>query len=363
MTDQYEPNESARHAFVHASAGFGGHGGLDRLFSIRDYVANLWRYKLLFVVAILLGTLWAVYSVSNAPKLYTVSVLVGPVGDAPVASSALSGFVSMFLSGSGPAAQGPPEWTRYVFALDSVRLAEKLNEEHDLIHTVFASRWDAKTRTWKPTPGFGPAMSRFFDRLFGLPDDPPPTVSTLQQYISGQISLYTDKTTGVTSLNMTSGDPKQALDFILMVHTTAVDLVRHEIAARNTAKIDYLTSTISKTSNDSLRSILISMLAETEQTQMLLDNNLPFAAQIIDTPVLPTVPSSPAPFNVLLVYHVGELIFLLLALVAFDQIAGTGVMNFVDTSLRWGGGSVGRLLGRTRELRLARLRSGLDDFS
>lgn len=361
MNERPEREHSPQDEFARANAGFGGLGGFDQIFSLRDYVSNLWRFRLLFAIAAVVGSLWAVYSVSHAPKLYTVSVLIGPVGDAPTASAGIGSLVSMFLSG-GSMSQGPPEWSRYVFALNSVRLAERLNREHDLMHTVFASRWDEKTKRWNPTPGFDAAVSRFFHGLFGLPPDPPPTIGTLQQYISSTVNLNTDKQTGVTSLTSTSGDPKKALEFILMVHRAAVALVRQEIASRNSAKIAYLTKTIDETTNESQRTVLISMLEDTEKTQMLLNNNLPFAAQIIDTPVLSTVPSSPAPIQVTLVYRVGLLFFLLFGLIAFDQIAETNLVKFIDRSVRNAPNTVGRLIARFRERGYAGSWSGFDHF-
>lgn len=318
--------------FSKANAGVGG-TGFDQIFSIRDYARNLWRFRLLFAIAIVIGAVWAVYTEAHAPKLYSVSIQVGPVGDAPVASTGIGGLASLFLSG-GSLSQGPPEWSRYVYTITSVRLAQKLNREYNMLHTVFSTRWDEKTHSWKPTPGFGAAVSRFFRGLFGLPPDPVPDIASLQGYVSSNVFLATDKETGATSLSTVAGDPKAGLTLLLRVHYAAVELVRDEIATRNAAKIDYLDRTIKTTANDQQRQILISMLAQTEQTQMLLNNDLPFAAQIIDTPVVPALPGSPAPINVLLIYRIGMLVFLIAAMVAFDQISNTGIATYFDNVLR-----------------------------
>lgn len=318
--------------FSRAVQGVGG-GSLDHLFSIRDYVQNIAKHWRIFIVAVLIGTVWAIYYEMTAPKMYSVVVYVGPVGDAPAQSSGVGGLVSMFISG-GSMSVGPPEWSRYVFALSSVELAEKLEREHHLMNKLFGGRWDPKTKSWKEIPGFNASVSRFFAHLFGLPSDVPPDIKALQGYISASVILSTDKTTGVSTLTSTSPDPKKALAFLLMVHHAAVELVREEIATRNDAKMDYLTRTLSKTSNADQRSVLIGMLAATEQTQMLLNNHLPFAAQIIDTPVVPSMPSSPRAFDVALTYRIGLLIFLILAMIALDQIAGTNFIEYTETKIR-----------------------------
>jgi len=337
-----------RNEFFRATEGVGG-SGFDHLFSIRDYMRNIFRHWLLFILAAIAGTLWAFYYEGHAPKMYSVSVVVGPVGDAPVQNSGgVGGLVSMFISG-GSMSVGPPEWSRYVFALTSVRLAEKLEREHHLIKKIFASRWDEKTKTWKPQPGFDASVSRFFRGLFGLPGDAPPDVKALQGYITGNVFLSTDKTTGITTLSMSGSDPKKALDFVLMVHRSAVQLVRDEISLHNQAKINYLTDALGKTSNADQRGILIGMLAQTEQTQMLLNNNLPFAAQVIDTPTVPTQLSSPQMLNIVLTYRIGLLIFFILAMIAFDQIAGTNFVEYGETKIRNFPHFVGARISRFRE--------------
>jgi hypothetical protein len=244
---------------------------------------------------------------------------------------------------------GPPDWSSYVFALSSVKLAEKLEHDHHLIKKLFSSRWDEKNHRWKETPGFGGEVNRFFNRLFGRPVDPPPNIKTLQDYISSNVKLSTDKQTGITTLNMVDSDPKRALDFVLMVHEAAVAMVREEIAAKNNAKIDYLVSALGKTSNADQRSVLISMLAQTEQTQMLLNNHLPFAAQVIDTPVLPTTLSSPAVLQVALIYRIGLLVFFVLLVIAIDQMAGTNFASYSEAKIVNLPGAIGRRISRFRE--------------
>ncbi len=339
---------ATRHEFARAVAGTGG-GSFDQLFSVRDYARSIGRHWRLFIIAIVVGIGWAFYYEATAPKMYNVSVYVGPVGDAPAqGSSGVSGLVSMFISG-GSMSVGPPEWSRYVFALTSMRLAEKLERSHHLVKELNAQRWDAKTKTWKPKAGFAAMVARFFDHLFGLPADAPPDTNSLKQYIAGNVFLATDKTTGITTLSMTNSDPKKALSFILLVHNAAVELVRDEIASRNEAKMDYLTSTLAKTSNADQRTVLIGMLAQAEQTQMLLTNRLPFAAQIIDTPVVPQEPSSPKALDVALIYRIGFLMFLIVMLLAVDQAAGTNIVDYIEAKLTGFPKSIGTRISRFRE--------------
>ncbi len=118
-----------------------------------------------------------------------------------------------------------------------------------------------------------------------------------------------------------------------MVHKAAVDLVRSEIAERNQAKIDFVLDSLKRTANADQRGVLISMLAQSEQTQMLLNNNLPFAAQIIDTPIVPSQLSSPAALQVLLIYYMGFLIFVVLFFIAVDQIASTNIIDFLEAKI------------------------------
>ncbi|MGN6517264.1 MAG: hypothetical protein ACTHLR_15645 [Rhizomicrobium sp.] len=346
---RYEDQETTTaHEFARAVQGAGG-GGLDHLFSLGDYFRNIGRHWRLFVIAIVIGSVWALYYETHTPKQYTVTVYIGPVGDTgPQGTGGVSGLVSLFMSG-GSMAVGPPDWSRYVFALTSVKLAEKVEREHHVIKQLYISRWDAKHHRWKPTPGIRGSIARFFDKLFGRPVDPPPDIQSLKGYISSKVKLSTDKTTGITTLNMTDSDPRKALDFVLMIHDTAVAMVREDIAAKNVAKIDYLTGALSKTNNADQRSVLITMLAQTEQTQMLLNNNLPFAAQIIDTPVVPVQPSTPQVIQVALIYRIGFLIFLTLMMIAIDQMASTNFATYIEAKIVNIPRSLGLRISRFRE--------------
>lgn len=330
MENRVGHEDAARNEFARAAQGVGG-TGFDHLFSIRDYVRNITKHWRLFLLAAVIGFAWAVYKEATSPKLYGVSVVVGPVGDSGPTGGA-SGLVSLFLSG-GSMAAGPPDWGRYVFALSSVRLAEKLQQDHHLLQIVFSSRWDSKTKTWMPSPGREARVERFFERLFGFPVDPPPDMKALAQYISSTVTLSTDKNTGISSLSTSASDPKKGLDFILMVHQAAVDLVRAEIAQRNQAKIDFVLSSLQKTTNADQRGVLISMLAQTEQTQMLLNNHLPFAAQIIDAPTVPQDPATPRALQILLMYYIGFLVFVILVFIAIDQIADTNIVEYTEAKI------------------------------
>jgi hypothetical protein len=346
MENKLGHEDAVRNEFARATQGVGGMG-FDHLFSIRDYVRNIARHWRLFLLAAVVGFVWAVHKEATAPKLYSVSVVVGPVGDSGP-TGGTSGLVSLFLSG-GSMAAGPPDWGRYVFALSSVRLAEKLQRDHHLLQTVFASRWDSKTKTWKPSQGREASVERFFERLFGFPVDPPPDVKALAQYISATVTLSTDKTTGISTLSTLAADPKKGLAFILMVHQAAVDLVRAEIAQRNDAKIDFVLNSLRKTTNADQRGVLISMLAQTEQTQMLLNNHLPFASQIIDTPTVPQDPSSPRALQVLLMYYIGFLAFVILFFIAIDQIADTNIVEYAEAKITGLPHALSMRLSRFRE--------------
>lgn len=346
---RYEDQETATaHEFARAVQGTGG-ASLDHLFSLGDYFRSIARHWRLFVIAIVVGSIWSLYYEMSTPKQYTVTVYVGPVGDGGgQGPSGVSGLVSLFMSG-GSMAAGPPDWSRYVFALTSAKLAEKIENDHHVIKQLYTSRWDKKHKVWKPTPGITGAISRFFNQIFGRPVDPPPDVQSLKSYISAKVKLSTDKTTGVTTLNMTDSNPVKALHFVLMVHNAATAMVREDIATKNDAKINYLTGALAKTSNADQRSVLISMLAQTEQTQMLLNNNLPFAAQIIDTPMVPILPSTPQVIQVALIYRIGLLMFLTLMMIAVDQMAGTNFAAYIESKIVNFPHAVGLRISRFRE--------------
>jgi hypothetical protein len=91
------------------------------------------------------------------------------------------------------------------------------------------------------------------------------------------------------------------------------------------------------------------MLAQTEQTQMLLNNHLPFAAQIIDTPLVPVLPSSPQVLEVAMIYRIGLLVFLTLMMIAIDQMAGTNFARYTEAKFVGLPHAIGMRISRFRE--------------
>jgi len=339
MANDLKSQGTPREEFARAAAGFGGTNN-DMLFSVTDLAHNVWRRRYLYILAVFVGVLVSIYYLANTPKIYVVGVLVGPVGDAASASGSFS--LANLLGASAPT-RPMSTWDRYLFTLHSVRLAEKLDKEHGMIKDVFGGRWDAEAKEWKPTAGFDAWLDRFLRGLFDLPSDPAPDIRALQQYLTGSIVIDADKESGSTTLNMSTGNPKAALDFILLAHNAAIDLIRSDISAENSEKISYLYRALERTANENQRSVLIDMLSQTEQTQMLLNNNLPFAAEILDTPIIPSLPSSPPALSSVFAYRIAVCLFLLSALIVFDQIVGTNIVGLIETGLRRAGGFVKKL--------------------
>src|SRR3569623_978913 len=97
MENRVGHEDAVRNEFASATQGVGG-TGFDHLFSIRDYVRNITGRGGRRGLAAAVGFVWAVYKEATTPKLYGVSVVVGPVGDSGSTGGA-SGLVSLFLSG------------------------------------------------------------------------------------------------------------------------------------------------------------------------------------------------------------------------------------------------------------------------
>jgi hypothetical protein len=225
-----------------------------------------------------------------SPAEYTVTVILLPTAtnDQDRTSSALgvAALAGINLRGVG-AGRAVSPFDRFMYLVNSPELAEWQIKHHDVRPLIFPQRWDADHKTWKAPEGllaglFGAAspeapdayeVAREYDAHLGI-----------KKMMSGSAMA---EGTGMVGLTYTDKSADRAYTILNNIMDDANELLRQDAAVRAAIQADYLRNKLASVAVEDYRQTLQKMLSEQEQTLMLTNSHLPFAAQSVSGETLP----------------------------------------------------------------------------
>ena len=261
--------------------------------SIADVTAQIWSGRLIVVAALVFGLFYGLYQAHRAGPLYMASVEVLPAdsdggGSGGGSSGGAIGLLSSLAGGGGGGAVS--KFVQFQFAVGSVGVAQMLDTKYDMVCVLYRGRCDRKTHTWRPRTGFDAAVAAFLARVAGLPDpNGPNTVVDLAHYNFSGIALTKDKTSGLVTLSYYNSDPKFAADYLLKILDTTNNYVREQDRATARNMVDYVAHRVATNTNVEQRAALDSLLLQQERRLMMTEVNAPYAATILDGPIVTPV--------------------------------------------------------------------------
>ena len=265
--------------------------------TFRDLFLMLWRGKwiLLATMAATIGlvTLW----MKTTVPLYTASMVIAPAGAGGMASGlSRYGDLASLVGIDLPPSESVSPFAEFTKRVTSVAVAERLQNKYGLLQTLFQSSWDAKNNRWLP-PEDPVAIAKGRVRgFFGLPVWIPPSVGGLAAYLKGKLVISRIPKTAMWRMAFEYKDPELAGKLLLWIHKEADDLIREEAQKRATRQIEYIQEKLATVSITEHRQSLTQLLSAQEQNMMMTQVDLPFAARVIEPPVVSGVPNFPKPF-------------------------------------------------------------------
>lgn len=221
----------------------------------------------------------------------------------------LATFAGIDLGGSKPASS----FERFQFLLGSPELAAYQMRQRDMLKLVFADSWDAANRRWKRPEGLGAWVATTINPVFGLPAWLPPDARSLAAHYDRVLDLQKVPDTGMIRLVYTDPDPRRAATVLRLLIEDNNEMLRRSAAGLARAQAQYLRSRIAMTQVADYRATLVDLLTEQEQTLLLSNGSMPFAAEQVEA-----VNASPVPTKRPLLYMLiaGVIAFSFSALVA-----------------------------------------------
>ncbi|MBA2587646.1 MAG: hypothetical protein H0U98_03380 [Alphaproteobacteria bacterium] len=255
--------------------------------SISDITQQLWSGRLIVVAALVLGLIYGLYDAHRAGPQFqaNIEILPAETGDGGGGGAGAIGMLASLAGGSGG---GPiSKFTQFQFAIGSVGVAQMLDKKYDMLCIIYRGLCDPKTHNWRPRTGIDAAFNAFLARVAGLPNpNGAMTLADLAQHNANGIVITKDKTSGLVTLSYQNKDPQFAGDYLRKVLDTTNEYVREQDRATARNMVDYVAHRIATNTNVEQRQALDQLLLQQERRQMMTEVNAPYAATILDGPIV-----------------------------------------------------------------------------
>lgn len=252
---------------------------LDELFRL------VWRQKWLMFWCILVCGVAAGIASQLVTKKYEALIIISPVSNTPGSGSqigGLGGIASQFgglASLAGLSLAGDSRKAESLAVLQSQALTERYVQKNNLLPVLYASLWDAGSRTWTTT---NPKQT--------------PTLWKANEYFKKSIRVVeTDNKTGLVTMFITWKDPNLAADWANGLVKMTNDYLREKAINEGERNISYLTEQATKTDVVGVKQAVYTILQSEINKVMLARGSDEYALKVIDPATPAERPTSPKP--------------------------------------------------------------------
>jgi hypothetical protein len=177
---------------------------------------------------------------------------------------------------------------KFTYLITSPDLAQWQIERRPVLKTVFADRWDEAGQRWLPANDPATLVRDF---LSGESDEgSEPSAFSLSSLYTRSISRRKVGDTDMLRLIYEDSDPKRASLVLSWIVRDANEMLRVEEIQRSELQAEYLRKRLTDVEIEDYRQTLIALLARQEQTLMLAQAELPFAAERVGSSNLDALP-------------------------------------------------------------------------
>ncbi len=278
-------------------------GGFDEEMTLRDFMLIIARGKWIILATltsvVVLVTLWMKTSV----PLYTASMVVASATEAGAGglASKLAQYAELasFAGIELPSDETVSPFTQFIELQTSVTLARRLHDKYGVLYKVYEGSWDSRNKRWTQPQGMVEAMKGQLRSFLNLPIWTPPSPIALAGYLENELELSAVGTTGMRKIQFRHKDSKFALRILRWVHGESDDLIREEALDRTSRQIAYIEGKLETVTVAEHRQSLVQLLSDQEKQMMMIQLDLPYAARIIEPPMVSDAPTFPKPFRFL----------------------------------------------------------------
>ena len=295
-------------------------------FDLRGLLLKGWRGKWVILATMAAALGLATVSLKTTAPLYTATMAIVPAGES--GAGGLAGKLSQYgdlalLAGiKVPSADTVSPFTQFTELVTSVVVAERLVDKYGVLQKVFKGSWDAENEHWLPPEGSVARAKGWVRSFFNLPAWTPPSTQSLAVYLEAKVKVSEVARTGIHKIVFRHQDPEFAVQLLRWIHEEGDELIREEAQERATRQIEYIERKLATVLITEHRFSLTQLLSDQEKQMMMIQVDLPFAARVIEPPVVSDAPTSPKPFRLLALGVVGGFFVGILLLFLYDNLRG-----------------------------------------
>ncbi|AWK87997.1 Wzz/FepE/Etk N-terminal domain-containing protein [Azospirillum thermophilum] len=257
-----------------------------------------WRLVLACGLA---GLLLALAGIWLVPPEFTATMVVGPTARVGAAAMGARTPVpagreaAQSVAEPGPGEELLSDFARYLELFGSTAVAERLMADPGLLRAVYPGRWDEEAQRWRPAPGLGGMVKRLLLALVGREDWEEPDADRFARWLRSRIAVDMVRSGPMRRITLRHRDRAFALDLLGRVAVATDAHLRAEAQRRSAAQIAHVRSRLAAVTVTEHRRALADLLADQERLAMMIEVELPFAADLIDPPHAARLPDWPDP--------------------------------------------------------------------
>lgn len=253
-------------------------------------------FPIMIILALIIGCGYLAWK----KPYYVVEISVAPTETESQsgAQSLLSSYAASFGLGS---AEKSPEFSTFLDILNGPAVSYKLaGSRPDLLPEMFPSKWDGQAHQWKRSE---PSL---IGRVFGKLRWVAPNYQDVSRFLEDNIAEKDSTVSPIARLRIQTADARFGVDLLNALYKSTEEILRANARSDDLKKLDYLRNRLENPDlNLEQRQALIALVSRVERDLMLLSNDLPYAAKIVEPAELPQRPDGPVVWQILLMSLVG----------------------------------------------------------
>ncbi|MDQ2106549.1 hypothetical protein [Azospirillum isscasi] len=271
---------------------------------LRRFVEMLWEGWPILLGGAVLGLVLSVTALRLVTPQYSALMVVGPT--ARVGAAAMGARLPVLIgretataaSEPGPGDEILSDFARYLQLFTSIPVAERLMADPVLLRGLFPDRWDHEAGGWRPAPGPVAGAKRMLLTLVGRTDWVEPDAERVASALQDRLVVDMVGSGPMRRIRLRHADRALALR-ILAAAAQATDAhLRAEASRRSAAQIAHVRARLAGITVAEHRRALADLLSEQERIAMMVEVDLPLAADAIEPPAAAQRPDWPDPLRV-----------------------------------------------------------------
>lgn len=256
------------------------------------------RWKVVLATGVACALVVLIWQAVAIPRYSAYAVIGAAETPGQTGKSSLGGIAGL-ASAAGvnlPGGNGQTSpFDQFKFLLTSPDLAAFQTRQRPMLQIAFRGAWDPERRQWRQPEGLMASFDRWFNPIFGIPAILVFDSRTLAGFYGSKLELQDIPDTELTRVVLEDPDPAHAAQLLQYLIADANEMLRRRAQVNARMQAAYLRNRLALVEVQTYRETLVALLQQQEQTLMLANGQMPYAAQRIEEINVSAVPTSKRP--------------------------------------------------------------------